>query len=207
MDNINKSNPTDKDLLIGKIQLIAGKTKAFANPDELETYKKLIKKNVPWHLRGYFMAYLLKEVLDNERPTKERRSRPPKKRQPRNFDSLDNKATPTAKTNKPNNQAADDASNPAEQKAPKQRKERVFPDDARTLYLNIGKMKKLYAKELSIMLQDTLEIKREDVYAVRVHDKYSFITMSEANCERTIAEFNDKEIKGRTASITYSNKE
>jgi hypothetical protein len=207
MDNINKSNPTDKDLLIGKIQLLAGKTKAFANPDELETYKKLIKKNVPWHLRGYFMAYLLKEVLDNERPAKERRSRQPKKRQPRNFESFDKKVAPTAKVNKTNFPTAEVAIDTAEKKVPKQRKERVFPDDARTLYLNIGKMKKLYAKELSIMLQDTLNIKREDVYAVRVHDKYSFITMSEANCERTIAEFNDKEIKGRTASITYSNKE
>lgn len=207
MDKINKSNPTDKDLLIGKIQLLAGKTKAFADPDELETFKKLIKKNVPWHLRGYFMAYLLKEVLDNERPGKERRSRQPKKRQPRNFDNFDKKTTPTTKANKTTYQAADDANAPAEKKVPKQRKERVFPADARTLYLNIGKMKKLYAKELSIMLQDTLNIKREDVYAVRVHDKYSFITMSEANCERTIAEFNGKEIKGRTASITYSNKE
>jgi hypothetical protein len=207
MDNINKSNPTDKDLLIGKIQLLAGKTKAFANPDELETYKKLIKKNVPWHLRGYFMAYLLKEVLDNERPAKERRSRPPKKRQPRNFDSVDKKTAPAAKANKQNSTVTAEATTPAEKKVPKQRKERVFPDDARTLYLNIGKMKKLYAKELSIMLQETLNIKREEVYAVRVHDKYSFITMSETNCERAIAEFNEKEIKGRVASITYSNKE
>lgn len=207
MDNINKSNPTDKDLLIGKIQLLAGKTKAFANPDELETYKKLIKKNVPWHLRGYFMAYLLKEVLNNERPAKEKKSRPPKKRQPRNFDEIDTKTASTKKANKPAEKVENAATTPAEKKAPKQRKERVFPDDARTLYLNIGKMKKLYAKELSIMLQNTLDIKREDVYAVRVHDKYSFITMSEANCERAIAEFNEKEIKGRTASITYSNKE
>ncbi|MGH4036605.1 MAG: DbpA RNA binding domain-containing protein [Sphaerochaeta sp.] len=205
MDNINKSNPTDKDLLVGKIQLLASKTKAYGNPDELETYKKLIKKNVPWHLRGYFMAYLLKEVLDNERPAREKKSRPQKKRQPKNFDGVDKKQSESTAANAKAKPAAAAAS--VEKKAPKQRKERVYPDDARTLYLNIGKMKKLYAKELSIMLQDGLSIKREDVYAVRVHDKYSFITMSEENCERAIEMFNGKEIKGRTASITYSNKE
>ena len=204
MDNINKSNPTDKDLLVGKIQLLASKTKAYGNPDELENYKKLIKKNVPWHLRGYFMAYLLKEVLDNERPAREKKSRPPKKRQPRSFDGVDKKQQESAN---PNSKAKPAAVTPAEKKVQKPRKERVYPDDARTLYLNIGKMKKLYAKELSIMLQEGLSIKREDVYAVRVHDKYSFITMSGENCEKAIALFNEKEIKGRTASITYSNKE
>lgn len=196
MDNINKSNPTDMDLLIGKIQLLAGKTKADSNPEELEKLKKLIKKNVPFHLRGYFMAYLLRELLNKETKNKNPRQRAPRNRQPKKDrvevqnkeKSLKNDVAPVKKETKP-------------------KKERKFPSDARTLYLNIGKMKKLYAKELSIMLQNTLSIKREDVYAIRVHDKYSFITMSQTNCEKAIEALNGKEIKGRTASITYSNKE
>ncbi len=202
MDNINKSNPTDIDVIIGKIQLLAGKTKAYSNPDELETYKKLIKKNVPWHLRGYFMAYLLKEVMSNEKPNRPQKQRPQRKPKVKNSESFEKKGAAAPKANAPVAEKAEKKVN-----APKAKKERVYPEGSRTLYLNIGKMKKLYAKELSIMLQEDLSIKREDVYAVRVHDKYSFITMSQENCEKAIELYSGKEIKGRTASITYSNKE
>lgn len=202
MDSINKSNPTDKDILIGKIQLLAGKTKAYGNPEELETYKKIIKKNVPWHLRGYFMAYLLKEVLSNEKPSRIQKQKPQRKPRIKNSEPFEKKSAPVSKS-------VDSDVEKTEKKVlpPKPKKERILPEGSRTLYLNIGKMKKLYAKELSIMLQEDLSIKREDVYAVRVHDKYSFITMSQENCERAIELYSGKEIKGRTASITYSNKE
>ena len=46
MDKNNKSKPNE-DLVIGTIQVLSGKTKADPNPDELESLKKLIKKNVP----------------------------------------------------------------------------------------------------------------------------------------------------------------
>ncbi|MBK5201002.1 MAG: DbpA RNA binding domain-containing protein [Spirochaetaceae bacterium] len=202
MDNINKSNPTDKDLIIGKIQLLAGKTKVYGDPDELETYKKLIKKNVPWHLRGYLMAYLLKEVMNPEKPARVQKPRPQRKPRIKNMEPFEKKNPVVA-------QSTDTEGEKTENKVqtPKPKKERIYPDGSRTLYLNIGKMKKLYAKELSIMLQEDLSIKREDVYAVRVHDKYSFITMSQENCEKAIEVYSGKEIKGRTASITYSNKE
>ena len=67
-------------------------------------------------------------------------------------------------------------------------------------------MKHLYAKNLSLMLQKELGITRDDIYSLRVHDKYSFITMSEENCEKAIAAFNGKDINGREAQINYSNK-
>ena len=52
MDNSNKSTPIEQDdVLIGKIKLLAGKTETDPNPEELESLKKLIKKNVPWRLQ------------------------------------------------------------------------------------------------------------------------------------------------------------
>lgn len=59
---------------------------------------------------------------------------------------------------------------------------------------------------LSVLLQEKLNIKREDIYSIRVHDKYSFITMDEKNCEKAIEVLEGTDIKGRTASITYSKK-
>ena len=188
MDNDNKSTPNEDDLLAGTIQLLAGKTKADPHPDELERLKKLIKKHVPFTLRGYFMAYLLREVLKANSP---RRSPAPRQQR--------------EKRENPKREVAKEAS--AEKVQPKVREEKPLPEGARTLYLNIGKMKRLYAKELSQLLQTELEITREDIYSIRIHDKYSFISMSEENCEKAIAKLNGVDIKGRTASISYSNKE
>jgi hypothetical protein len=89
----------------------------------------------------------------------------------------------------------------------KQRQPIVVPEGAKTLYINIGKMKRLYAKDLSQLLQSQLGISRDDIYSIRVHDKYSFVTLPEQFAEQAIAKLNGMEIKGRVASVTYSNKE
>ncbi len=189
MENDNKSNASEEDLLIGTIQVLAGKTKADPNPEELEQLKRLIKKNVPFTLRSYFMAYLLREMLNANSP-KTRTAAPQR--------------TPKGKPA----QKSPQAESKKQERAPlKKRDEKPLPEGARTLYLNIGKMKRLYAKELSLLLQKELEITREDIFSLRIHDKYSFISMTEENCEKAIEKLNGMDIKGRTAAVSYSNKE
>lgn len=187
MDNENKSTPNEEDLVVGTIALLAGKTKADPNPDELDRLKRLIKKQVPFTLRGYFMAYLLRELLQANNPRRNQRE--------------------TVRQPKPKREAKPAAPAAEEKAPPALREERPLPEDARTLYLNIGKMKRLYAKELSQLLQTELEIDRDAIYSIRIHDKYSFISMSAENCEKAIAKLNGMDIKGRTASVSYSNKE
>lgn len=190
MDNENKSTPNEEDLLTGTIQLLAAKVKADASPDELERLKRLIKKNVPFTLRGYFMAYLLREILQANNPRR-----------------ANSRETARPAKVKRESKAPSKAEEPQAKPQEKVREEKALPEGARTLYLNIGKMKRLYAKELSQLLQTELEITRDDIYSIRIHDKYSFISMSEENCEKAIAKLNGVDIKGRTAAISYSNKE
>lgn len=189
MDDRNKSTPNEEDVLIGKIKLLAGKTETDPNPEELESLRKLIKKNVPWRLRGYFMAYLLRELTKSNKSSKNQMQRSQKNKKVKK---------PIADTNAPLSQKSVNT----EQKKPVKK----FPEGAKTLYLNIGKMKKLYTKELSQLLQDKLDISRNDIYSIKVHDKYSFITMDEKNCEKAIEVISGLEIKGRIATITYSKK-
>ncbi|NCD05445.1 MAG: RNA-binding protein [Spirochaetia bacterium] len=194
MDNINKSTPTEQDVLIGKIKLLSGKTETDPNPEELESLRKLIKKNVPWRLRGYFMAYLLRELTKNNKNDNSQRTRVQKSK------PISKAKKPFADTN------IEKVTKPVNKEVIKPKKEKELPQGAKTLYLNVGKMKKLYTRELSALLQEKLNIKREDIYSIRVHDKYSFITMDEKNCEKAIEVLEGTDIKGRTASITYSKK-
>ena len=153
-----------------------------ADPAELENIKSIIRKKVRFFDRMSLAAMLLKIISEGKRES-DRGQRRVKNERP------EKKAEPQTK--------------PQETK---EKAERVIPEGAKTLYLNIGKMKHLYAKDLSKLLQNELEITREDIYQIRVHDKYSFVTMSAENCEKAIAKLNNQAINGRTAKVTYSEK-
>ncbi len=177
----SEKTPLSVELLKETIERIMSKVNSCENPDEIEAIKKTIKQNVPFTRRGYFSAMLLKELLSSSKPSrsekKERKEKPVVQKETKN--GCDNKS--------------------GEEK-------KQLPEGAKTLYLNVGKMKHLYAKNLSLLLQKELGITRDDIYSLRVHDKYSFITMSEENCEKAIASLNGKDINGREAQLTYSTK-
>ena len=188
MDQEKKLAPTHEEITAGKLQLLSAKVKVDANPEELEELKKTFRKNVSFTQRANVTAFLLREYLKGnsggtaggKKPARQNeRTAKPKKESPKASASKPVKNTP----------AAD------------------IPEGARTLYINIGKMRRLYAKELSQVFQDTLSISRDDIYSVRVHDKYSFVTLKQEDAEKAIELLNGKEIRGRVASVSYSNKE
>lgn len=157
---------------------------ASTKPEELEEIKKLIKKNVPFFTRSAFSAYLLRELVSSNATRGERKARAEVRRERAMKSEV----------------AKDEGMSSPE------KKERTVPEGARTLYLNVGKMKHLYAKNLSQLLQSELGITRDDIYSLRIHDKYSFITMSEENCNRAIEALNGKEINGRVCQLNFSNR-
>ncbi len=179
----NEENKPDRDQAITlRIQALANETKSHSDPDELEHLKKLIKRNVPFTLRGYFMAYLLRQAMKGQGK----------------FERKGNKPQRGPKVQK--EAASEHEAKPAHEQKP-------LPEGAKTLYLNIGKMRRLYAKDLSQIVQETLGVASDDIYAIRIHDKYSFVSMSQEHCEQAIEKMNGMEIKGRTISVTYSNKD
>ena len=213
MNNETKKAPEAIEVLAGKIQMIASKIRIDSNPEELETFKKLIRKNVPLFDRRNFTAYLLREALNAGKPAaaKERTDSKPKQaaapRPTRDAADAPRPPRPKRETAPAPKKDVNESVDGNGRKADADRPEVVIPEGAKTLYLNIGKMKRLYAKELSQLLQTELGITREDIYSVRIHDKYSFITLSEPHAELAIAKLNGMDIKGRIAAVSYSNKE
>lgn len=150
-----------------------------ADPEEIERVKGIMRKNVPFFTRSAFAAYLLMSSGGR----KQLRDKKPERRPAR----------------------ADKEARPAEQK-PEAKPEQAIPEDAKTIYINVGKMKHLYAKDLSKLLQGVLGITRDDIYMIRIHDKYSFVTMSEENCVKAIEKVSGMDINGRTASVSFAEK-
>ena len=189
----NEKKGFDEEALKQKISEVMESINSCTDPDELESIKKIVKQNVPFTRRGYFAAAVLKMLM--EKP--QRKERPQKEIKSERFE----KKSVEKKTPSPS--PAPIVEN-KEEKQPT--RERVIPEGAKTLYLNVGKMKHLYAKNLSILLQKELGITRDDIYSLRVHDKYSFITMSEENCNKAIEKINGMDINGRVAQINFSTK-
>ena len=194
----NEKKGFDEESLSAKIQEVLAAINSCTEPEEIESIRKLIKKNVPFTRRGYFAAMVLKMTMEKPQ-RKERRERPERAERSERVEKAERKIQ--EKKAAQASQEGEGQSGEAPQKV-----ERVLPEDAKTLYLNVGKMKHLYAKNLSILLQKELGITREDIYFLRVHDKYSFITMSEENCNKAIEKLNGKDINGRTAQINFSTK-
>ena len=184
----NEKKGFDEEALKQKISEVMEVINSCTDPDELESIKKIVKQNVPFTRRGYFAAVVLKMLM--EKP--QRKERPQKENKSERFEKKTSSPSPAPI---------------AENKEEKQpTRERVIPEGAKTLYLTVGKMKHLYAKNLSILLQKELGITRDDIYSLRVHDKYSFITMSEENCNKAIEKINGMDINGRVAQINFSTK-
>ena len=63
MKSNNKVTQEQAQTITKYLQEIVQQIKTHKNPELLDEYKKLLKKNVPIFLRSYFAAYLLKQSL------------------------------------------------------------------------------------------------------------------------------------------------
>lgn len=61
MKTTNEKFPQEPEILEGKLRQIMQLIREDEDPEVLNHYRKLIRKNVPLHLRGYLAAYLFKQ--------------------------------------------------------------------------------------------------------------------------------------------------
>ena len=73
--------------------------------------------------------------------------------------------------------------------------------------INLGKKGRVFARELVGLLTEDGSITKDDIYLIRLHDTYSFISMNEENCAKAIAALQGRDYNGRTIQINISNKE
>ena len=140
--------PSDKDVVKGKIEGILQRIHE-ADPDELQTYKKLIKKHVPITRRAYVGALLFKESL--------------------------------GKFSKP-------------------------AGPQKTLFINIGKNRRVFPRDLTRLFSKTLGIKPGDIGAIRVLDNYSFVEVPETIAQKAVEMMDGTDYRGRSIVVNFAKK-
>ncbi len=159
MKHTQQSKPTDSDVLSGKIKLLLEEVKQYKQPDELARMKRIMKKNVPFHLRSYLFAYLLQEKLSNDIKGKEHKGRLERDQ-----------------------------------------------DGMVTLFVSIGKNKKVYPKDLIKLFNGQLEISDNDIGTVRVLDNYSFVNIAEEKGQEAVNKMNNIKFRGKSITVDFAKK-
>jgi hypothetical protein len=83
----------------------------------------------------------------------------------------------------------------------------ILPDDvATTLFVSIGRNRRVYPRDLIGLIMQNVEIEREHIGDIRVLDNYSFVQIVNEDAEKVIAALNEFEYRGRKLAVSFSRK-
>lgn len=136
-----------------KINQFIDTIKESEDPIVLKEYKKLIKKNVPFHLRGYFNAFLFKSLCGD---------------------------TVTVHKKKPENM--------------------------QTVFINIGKNRRVYPKDLFRLFQKSLDIPGEMIGSIKVLGNYSFVEIASDSAAVAVKKMDGMSFRGKKLTVNFAYK-
>ncbi|WP_294427510.1 DbpA RNA binding domain-containing protein [uncultured Treponema sp.] len=171
-------------------------SKVKTNPDELEALKKVFKKNVPFTLRSYVAAYLLKNsggAIFRFNKFNERE------------DFRGNKEERFTRYDR-NENGAEDSSETRETREPRERFTRVqIPEEnAEVVFVSIGRNRRVFPRDLVGLFITVAGIEKERIGDIRVLANYSFVQLFKEDAEKAIAALNGHVYRGRALSVSYS---
>jgi len=79
-------------------------------------------------------------------------------------------------------------------------------DGTKSLFVSIGKNRKVYPKDLAKLFAESLHIDQTLIGNIKVLDSYSFIEVPKAHAEKAIELLNDTEYRGRKITVNYARK-
>ena len=178
------------------------------NVDLLSDLNKLFKKNVPLTVRKYVIAYLLKEALKHYHPFNNRRDRFERnerfdrndrnnhQRQERNF-RQDRERTERAP------EAAEESAS-IEEERPRHPRVEIPEDQATSIFISIGKNRRVYPRDLVGILIAIAGIDRERIGDIKVLANYSFVQLYTEDAQTAIDKLNGYDYRGRKLAVSYS---
>jgi RNA recognition motif-containing protein len=184
------------------------KVRTSENVDLLSDLNKLFKKNVPLTVRKYVIAYLLKEALKHYHPfgnrrerferndRNERNERNNRNRQERNFRQERTERVETAV------ETTETAA--TEEERPRHPRVEIPEDQATSIFISIGKNRRVYPRDLVGILIAIAGIDRERIGDIKVLANYSFVQLYTEDAQTAIDKLNGYDYRGRKLAVSYS---
>lgn len=83
---------------------------------------------------------------------------------------------------------------------------RVVDPDKTTLFISVGKNRRVFPKDIARLFQSRLDLEPADIGTIKVLDSYSFMDISKSQAERAIELLNDQDFKGRKLTVNHARK-
>ena len=181
------------------------KVRTSENVDLLSDLNKLFKKNVPLTVRKYVIAYLLKEALKHYHPFGNRRDRFERnERFDRNERNNRNRQERNFRQERAE-RAEEPAEAPAaEEERPRHPRVEIPEDQATSIFISIGKNRRVYPRDLVGILIAIAGIDRERIGDIKVLANYSFVQLYTEDAQIAIDKLNGYDYRGRKLAVSYS---
>ena len=184
------------------------KVRTSENVDLLSDLNKLFKKNVPLTVRKYVIAYLLKEALKHYHPFGNRRDRFERNERNERFGN-DRNARGRQERNfrqERTERAPETAEETAatEEERPRHPRVEIPEDQATSIFISIGKNRRVYPRDLVGILIAIAGIDRERIGDIKVLANYSFVQLYTEDAQTAIDKLNGYDYRGRKLAVSYS---
>jgi hypothetical protein len=187
-----KDTDIPPEAIVAALERMVTTVRENEDPVELKEFRALFKKHVPFNLRGYVTAYMVKELaragarpgqgVDAQRGQQRRRPR---------RDAESTAAEPRVER-------------PAEPRARPRREAEPATDGLRRLFVSIGRNRRVQADDLAELIAESVSVERSDLGEIRVLDSYSFVEVPEAVAQDTISALSGTSFKGRRITVDFA---
>ena len=191
--NNRRESGIDYDRIAEFLKASVQQVKTQEDVDVLIQLKKVFKKNVPFTLRGYLSAYLLKVATGNAR-------RPFVPRNDHENFSKDNFHSRREDVRRDYKEAAPEG---GERHEPHPRVE-IDPALATTIFVGIGRNRRVFPRDLVGLLISVAGLDRDRIGDIRVLANYSFVQLFTEDADKAITALNGYDYRGRKLSVSYS---
>ncbi|MDR1105512.1 MAG: DbpA RNA binding domain-containing protein [Treponema sp.] len=179
----------DKEKTQKSIAVILDKVKNEADPEILNKYRSIFRKEVSLFSRSYAAAYLL---MLYEQGNSGRSGR---------YGSRDGFAGQKTRKREGQPENAEDRGGRAggeESRYP------LAEEDSKYLFISIGRNRRVFPREILGLIGARTAVPKEDVGAIRILDKYSFVQVRDSSADAIIEALNGKPFRGRTLQVNYA---
>lgn len=155
--------------------------KTEEDPDVLNAYRKIFRKNVPFTLRSYIAAYLIKEMESAAFLKGKSYNRRSNTRYPDRFRTSGERPAPVE-------HPVLDAS------------------ESSSIFISIGRSRRVFPRDIITLFIQNAGVSRERIGDIRILENYSFVQVMTEDAESIIEKLNNMPYRGRTLSVSYSRK-
>ena len=191
----------DPNTLREEVQEIIRRIHDEADPHEMNAYKRFIKKNVSIFSRSYFTAYLVKEFVEGKT---ERRPRSDADAGTSNRRGRRGGRANQANDARGENNGGDREDRKKRDKSGESPVGNVAPEDRKTLFVSVGKNRRVYPKDFVALFAELDGVEGDDIGQIKILDNYSFVEVDERVAEVIIAAYDGYEFRGRKLTVNHA---